>query len=81
MVPKTTNCTKGYTSSKRKLDYISIGNTTKNVARKTILSVHESNNQNKLLYVLLPDGNAAFSAAQGHPEGPVGYMQPALEAY
>ena len=85
MVPKTTNRTAGHTpyvhlSSKRKLEYSSTKKTVRNVARKTLLSVQENNNQNKLFYSLLPDGNAAFFAARGHPDGPMGYLQPALRA-
>ena len=87
MVPKTTNRTAGCTpfptynnNAKRKLDYSSTGKTVRSVARKSLLSVQETNNQNKLFYHVLPDGNAAFFAARGYPEGPIGYMQPALRA-
>ena len=53
----------------------------KNVVRITLLSEHESNNQNKPFYSLLPDGNTAFLAAPGHLEGSVWYMQLVLKAY
>ena len=86
-VPKTTNRTAGFTpypayntNAKRKLDYSSTGKTVRSVARKSLLSVQETNNQNKLYYHVLPDGNAAFFAARGYPDGPVGYIQPALRA-
>ena len=37
-------------------------------------------NQNKIFYHILPDGNAAFFVAKGFPEGPVGWWHPALVA-
>ena len=85
MVPKTTNRTAGHTPypvmhlpTKRKLEYSSTKKTIRNVARKRLLSVHANNRQNKLFYYILPDGIAAFFSAHGYPDGPMGYMQPAI---
>ena len=33
-----------------------------------------------MFYHILPDGHAAFFSAQGYPEGPTGYWQPAIRA-
>ena len=85
--PKTTNRTAGHTPyptfllpEKRKLDYSSTGKTVRKVSRKKLLSTVEMSNANKLFYTILPDGIASFFATRGHPEGPNGFMQPALNA-
>ena len=85
--PKTINCTAGCTPypsfarpAKRKLEFSSTGKTVQNVAKKKLISATEAGLINLLFYYIGPDGVAAFFAARGHPDGPPGYIAPAIHA-
>ena len=45
-----------------------------------LISTTEMGNQNKLWYNILPGGHIAAFATKGRPDGPVGYIQPAIRA-
>ena len=88
IVPRTTNKTAGYTPfpflQKRKIDFRAAGGKSGKVIRRLnagkLISSNERANQNKLWYNILPGGHIAAFATKGTPDGPTGYIQPAIRA-
>ena len=65
---------------KRKLDFGAKKQIVRSVKKMKLLSHTLNQTQNKLFYTLLPDGIVCAYACKGTPNGPPGFLQPALRS-